>query len=78
MHRYSKGFQSRVGYNYRTHQCKSGPGNMRSASEHRDVVEKYIGGECEAKRLLGPYDRSHFPNIHVSPFGVIPKSEPEK
>ena len=51
---------------------------MRSVSEHRDVVEKYIGGECAAKRLLGPFDRSRFPHVHVSPFGVIPKSEPGK
>lgn len=51
---------------------------MRSVSEHKDVVEKYIGGECAAKRLLGPFDRSHFPHVHVSPFGVIPKSEPGK
>ena len=65
----------RVGYNYHTHQCRSGPGNMRSVSEHRDVVEKYIGEECTAKRLLGPYDRSHFPHFLVSPFGVISKSE---
>lgn len=25
--------------------------------------------------LLGPYNRGHFPDVHVSPFGVIPKSE---
>lgn len=48
---------------------------MRSVSEHRDVIEKYIVG---AKRLLGPFDRSQFPHAHVSPFGVIPKSEPGK
>ena len=46
---------------------------MRSVTEHRDVVEKYIGEE-----LLGPYDRSRFPYVHISPFGVIPKSEPGK
>ena len=51
---------------------------MKSVREHRDVVEKYIGVECEAKRVLGPYVKSHFPYVHVSPFGVIPKSEPGK
>ena len=67
----------RVRYNYCIHQCRSRPGNIRLVSEHRDV-EKYIGGECAAKRLLGPFDRSQFPHVHVSPFGVIPKSKPGK
>ena len=48
---------------------------MRSVTEHRDVVEKYIGEECAANRLLGQFDRSHFPQVHISRFGVIPKSE---
>ena len=51
---------------------------MKSVCEHRDVVERYISAECEAKRLLGPFDRSCFPHVHVSPFGVIPKSEQGK
>ena len=51
---------------------------MRSVSKHRNVTEKYIGGECAAKRVLDQFHRSHFPHVHVSPFGVIPKSEPGK
>lgn len=34
--------------------------------------------ECEAGRLLGPLDRSSFPHVLISPFGVILKSEPGK
>ena len=68
-----------IGFNYR--QIKSTPvhRNMKSAGEHGEVVEKYLGEECEAKRLLGPFERSSFPWVHViSPFGVIPKSDPGK
>ena len=51
---------------------------MGSAKKHEQVVEQYIGVECEAGRLMGPLDRSKFPHVHISPFGVIPKSEPSK
>ena len=39
------------------------------------MVEQYIGSDSEARRLLGPLESSNYP---VSPFGVIPKSEPGK
>ena len=68
----------RVGFNYREHRCRTASGNMSSVNEHRDVVEEYLHGEREAGRLLGPFRRSLFPEVHVSPFGVIPKSEPGK
>ena len=67
-----------MGFNYREHQCWKVSGNMRSVSEHRDVVEEYIHKEREAGRLLGPFQPSAFPEVHVNPFGVIPKSEPGK
>ena len=51
---------------------------MKSASEHKDVVEQYLGMEREAKRVLGPLKPSDFPYVQESPFGVIPKSEPGK
>ena len=66
----------RIGFDYHHAQCKPGPGNMKSAKEHADIVDKYIGSECNNKRLLGPLQRSKYPQVQVSPFGVIPKSEP--
>ena len=50
---------------------------MKSVQEHGEVVEAYVQGEREAGRLLGPFERSQFPEIQVSAFGVIPKSEPQ-
>ena len=50
---------------------------MKSVGEHREVVEKYLGEERETKRLLGPFERSSFPWVHVSLFGVIPKTDLE-
>ena len=68
----------RVGYDYQGSRCRKAAGNMQSVREHREVVEGYIQGEREMGRLLGPLNRESFPDVHVSPFGVIPKSEPGK
>ena len=72
----SRGFH--IGFNYQQAKCKSAKGNMRSVQEHKEVVEHYLGVECQAKRLLGPFNREDHPQVQVSPFGVIPKSEPGK
>ena len=67
----------RIGYNYQAHKCKRSEDNMRSAKDHPQVVDSYIRKECEAGRLLGPFDPDLFPAVQISRFGVIPKSEPD-
>ena len=49
--------------------------HMKSAVGQGEVVEKYLGEEQEAQRVLGPFKHSLFPWVHVSPFGVIPKAD---
>jgi hypothetical protein len=66
----------RVGFDYRGAKCVSAKGNTRSVAEHREVVDAYVQGENRAGRLLGPFDRSKYPGVQVSSFGVIPKSDP--
>ena len=58
--------------------CRRAAGNMKSIAVHREVVGSYITREKEAGRLLGPVPRNTLPEVHVSPFGVIPKSEEGK
>ena len=48
--------------------------NMLSALEHPEVVEKYLQEECRMGRVLGPFDPEELPGLHISKFGVIPKS----
>ena len=67
----------RIGYNYQAHKCKRSEDNMRSAKDHPQVVDSYIRKECEAGRLLGPFDPDLFPAVQISRFRVIPKSEPD-
>ena len=66
----------RIGFNYRTNQCKRSGDNMRSAKQHPEVVGDYIRKECEEGRVLGPFDPQMFPEVHVNKFGVIPKADP--
>ena len=48
--------------------------NMLSALEHPQVVENYLQEECRMGRVLGPFDPEELPGLHISKFGVIPKS----
>ena len=68
----------RVGFDYRKCKCKVAQGNMKSVQDHKEVVESYLREERESGRVLGPFRRDLMPEVHVSPFGVIPKSEPGK
>ena len=49
-----------------------------SARDHAEVVEKYLKGEREAGRVLGPFDPNELtPEAHISPIGIIPKRHQE-
>ena len=62
----------RVGFNY-SQPLSSAKRNMLSASEHYDVVERYIASEWAEGRILGPVDPGSVSALHTSRFGVIPK-----
>jgi len=66
-HGFSSGFDaSRVA-------LRSSLRNMRSAIEHPDVIDEYLAIEIAKGRVAGPFATPPFPNLHCSPFGVIPK-----
>lgn len=48
--------------------------NKKSAEEHPDVVDDYLGNEVALGRVAGPFDFPLLPSLHISSFGVIPKS----
>ncbi len=71
----------RVGYDKSLAPLKAHHRNMQSATEHREVVTKYLTAEIEAGRvvLVGTTSQAEALGIHCSPFGVIPKkSKPDK
>ena len=66
-HGFSSGFDaSRVA-------LRSSLRNMRSATEHPDVIDEYLATEIAKGRVAGPFATPPFLNLHCSPFGVIPK-----
>lgn len=70
-----KGF--RIGFQ-QGHYHRSSTHNLLSCKEHPETVQEYIEKECSLGRLLGPFPPSAIPNLHVSPFGVIPKKATDK
>ena len=58
--------------------CHRASRNMRSTSEHPQVVRDYLALECAAGRVLGPLPVEEFPQVQLSPLGVIPKKSPGK
>ena len=62
----------RIGYESSRVHGASLPRNMQSTRGHPDVVQRYLDEEKVLGTLHGPVE--HFSAMHVSTFGVIPKS----
>ncbi|KAM3936780.1 LOW QUALITY PROTEIN: uncharacterized protein RB166_000609 [Leptodactylus fuscus] len=52
--------------------------NLKSARDRPDVLREKISKEVELGRIVGPFSSPPFPNLRVSPFGVVPKKEAGK
>jgi hypothetical protein len=65
----------RVGFNAAGTRLKSQKSNMLSASEHPDIVSKYLQEEIACGRVIKVQagQEAELLGIHCSPFGVIPK-----
>ena len=61
-----------VGFNY-THPLTASHRNMVSATQHPEVVKRYIAGERAEGRFIGPLTQEAAQGLHVSQIGVIPK-----
>ena len=62
----------RIGFSGGSRRQSSGH-NMASCLEHPAIVQEYIDKELSLGRLRGPFPRNVAPDVHVSPFGLIPK-----
>ena len=51
---------------------------MASARSKPEVIREYLATECSNGRVLGPLNPAHFPQVHTSRFGVIPKGQTGK
>ena len=66
-----------VGFND-SQSCHRARGNLLSTSEHPQVVWDYLASECAVGRVVDPLPVEEFPQVQLSPFGVIPKKSPGK
>ena len=65
----------RIGFNYGDYLLQiSARKNLQSAGEHPEVIDRYLQKEMDEQRVVGPFSRAMVPGLHVSRFGVIPKS----
>ena len=47
---------------------------MFSAAQHQEVIDAYLEKEHTRGRTIGPLDAHEAEGVHISHFGVIPKS----
>ena len=65
----------KIGFDQHSVSLQPSRRNHLSAQMNEDVVRDYIMAERDAGRLVGPFQHSDLPCIHVSPIGLVPESE---
>ena len=71
---FSRGFK--LGY-IGSRNCCSSP-NLKSCSDFPDIALKKLQKEVSSGRIKGPFHNPPFPNLHISPIGLVPKKDPGK
>ena len=64
-----EGFHISLGRNQAIRKAST---NMPNKRDHPEVVQSYLQAELDKGTLLGPFDNSMLPHVHVSKFVVIP------
>jgi hypothetical protein len=52
--------------------------NLKSAVQQPVIVNEKLEKEINANRIAGPFPTSPFPNLRVSPIGIVPKKQTGK
>lgn len=71
----SDGFRNGFNINYSGPRVETECNNLISATEHEAEMAEKIEKEISAGRIAGPFDSKPFPNLRLSPIGVVPKKE---
>lgn len=66
---FSEGFTIHYSGTREAREC----GNLKSAVQNPEVVQKKLDKEIKAGRMAGPFDTKPFSNFIVSPVGLVPK-----
>ena len=65
----------RIGFESSTVNLKSALSNTRSSFEHPFVIDSYLQAEVSFGRVAGLFSVDPFPSLHISRFGVIPRTK---
>ena len=52
--------------------------NLPTAFENPKIVSENLAKEVQFGRVAGPFDKPPFPNLQVSPIGIVPKKHSDK
>ena len=63
----------RIGFNIPSSQLRSSSRNHPSSLVNERVVSTYIAEEVTFGRMVGPVSPPLYPNLHISPIGLVPK-----
>lgn len=50
--------------------------NLKTCLDHPDIVQLKIESEVWSGRIRGPFSDPPFPDLHISPIGLVPKKTP--
>lgn len=64
----------RIGFDYTRGRPRRSNRNLASAFEKPQVIREYLAKECAEGRIMGPFTSTELPQLHISRFGVVPKS----
>jgi len=53
----------------------SGSSNMHSVFNHPSVIDAHLKNEVLCDQVAGPFSSPSFTDLHISCFGVVPKSK---
>ncbi len=67
-----------VGFQFSSVVCQAAMGNMPSALQCVEKIDEFLAIECAAGRVLGPFNHSLVPMVHVNRLGAVPRSIPGK
>lgn len=71
-----QGFSSGFKIGYLGPRTASTSSNLKSCMENPDLVLQKLQVELHAKRIKGPFPYPPFPNMRISPIGLVPKKSP--
>ena len=71
----AQGFQQGFTIEYTGNRGAFEARNLKSAYDHQSSLLEKLYKEVDLGRIVGPFEKPPFENLHVSPVGLVPKSD---